>query len=925
MSNNKESMQEQWSSSQLFGGNSDYLEALYESFVKDPASVDPSWQRYFSQIASKQEPIHSEIRQHFIELAKHPVLAQVVTTGGSAKSLAVYELIEAYRCYAHRKAKIDPLGMIKVPALEQLNLNTYNLASELNAEFAFSDWNQAKPQSLKAIVEKLEQLYCGSIGYEYMHISNPEEKKWFQNKIENESFSLSPERKRWLLQRLIAADVLEKFFTTRYPGKIRFSLEGNDSFIPMVNAIIERAGEKKVKKVIMAMAHRGRLNALVNVMGMPMPKVLTEFDGKPDPNLYAGDVKYHLGYSVDVNTAGGALHLVMPFNPSHLEIISPVAEGCIHSYQDQLNGNKNEAFAIEVHGDAAVAGQGVNMELLNMSQTPGYGNGGAIHIVINNQVGFTLANVDEARSTPYCTDIAKMFELPAFHVNANDPEAVLHVAELALEYRMTFNKDVFIDLVGYRRYGHNEADEPSATSPLMYQVVKKMPSAAKLYADKLIAENLLKVEEVDAMSKAYRASLDTDKALVDLANVRDHNELWKPFLKQSWKAQYNSKLSKEDLVNTAKQLEKLPEGFALQAQVAKVYAERAKMTSGEIPINWGYAETLAYATLLKAGYPVRLSGEDSGRGTFSHRHSVLHDQNQDSIYIPLNHVAEKQAKYTVIDSLLSEEAVLAFEYGYSWTDPNTLDIWEAQYGDFVNGAQVVIDQFLCSAEEKWGKLSGLTMLLPHAQEGAGPEHSSARLERFLQLCANDNMQVCSPSTPAQIYHLLRRQILRPYRKPLIIMSPKSLLRHPLVTSSLDELANGQFALAIDEVDQINKAEVSRVIFCHGKVYYDLLAMRRQEKIQDIALIRIEQLYPFPSDEVKAILAQYKKAKDFVWCQEEPYNQGAWGKVRDDLSALLPNLSYTGREAMGTTAAGYSALYQEQQKKLINEALKLQGK
>jgi 2-oxoglutarate dehydrogenase E1 component len=858
-------------------------------------------------------------------LAKHPVLGQVISSSDPGKSLAVYELIEAYRARAHRKAKIDPLNMMQAPALPELDLNALGLGASLNQEFSLADWNGGKPQALKAIVEKLEQVYCGSIGYEYMHISNPEERSWFQNKIESQAFSLSADRKRWLLQRLVAADVLEKFFTTRYPGKIRFSLEGNDTFIPLVNEIIDRAGSKKVKKIIMAMAHRGRLNALVNVMGMPMPKVLSEFDGKPDPNLYAGDVKYHLGYSIDLKTSGGPLHLVMPFNPSHLEIISPVAEGSIHAYQNELGGNKNEAFAIEVHGDAAVAGQGVNMELLNMAQTPGYGNGGAIHIVINNQVGFTLAQADQARSTPYCTDIAKMFEIPALHVNANDPEAVMWVAELALEYRMSFNKDIFIDLVGFRRYGHNEADEPSATSPLMYQVIKKMPSAAKMYADKLIAENVVTAEQVEEMSKSYRQSLDGDKPLVELEKVRDHNEKWQAFMKQPWTAKYEPKLSKSELTNIAKQLEKLPEGFALQAQVAKVYAERAKMTVGESPINWGYAETLAYATLLKAGHPVRLSGEDSGRGTFSHRHSVLHDQATDDIYIPLNHVADKQANYTVIDSILSEEAVLAFEYGYSWTDPNTLTIWEAQYGDFVNGAQVVIDQFICSAEEKWGKLSGLTMLLPHAQEGAGPEHSSARLERFLQSCAHDNMQVCAPTTPAQIYHLLRRQILRPYRKPLVVMSPKSLLRHPLVTSTFDELANGQFVTVIDEIDTLKKAEINRVVLCQGKVYYDLLAMRRQEKIQDIALIRIEQLYPFPADELKAVLSQYKNAKEFIWCQEEPYNQGAWFKVRDDISPLVSNLSYIGREAMGTTAAGYPSLYQDQQKKLINEALKLQAK
>jgi len=922
MKTSNESMDQQWESSQLFGGNSDYLEAIYESYLHDPNSVDPSWKQYFAKMVNHPEALHSEIRQQFIELAKHPMANVGVNTSGNAdKAVAVYQLIEAYRALGHRKAKIDPLNLMPVPALPELDLNTYGLTANLNDSFSFIDWNGGKPQTLQAIVERLNQLYCSSTGFEYMHIRKLEERKWWQNRIENSSFSLNADRKRWLLQRLVAADVLEKFFTTRYPGKIRFSLEGNDSFIPLVNALVDNAGKHSVKKVIMAMAHRGRLNALVNVMGMPMPKVLTEFDGKPDPNLLAGDVKYHLGYSVDVKTSGGPLHLVMPFNPSHLEIITPVSEGSIHAYQEALDNDKNSAFAIQIHGDAAVAGQGVNMEIMNMSETPGYGNGGSIHIVINNQVGFTLAKADEARSTPYCTDIVKMFECPALHVNANDPEAVLMVADLALDYRMSFNKDIFIDLVGFRRYGHNEADDPTATSPLMYQVIKKTLPTFKLYADKLIAENVVTQEQLEQMSKSYRASLDTDQPLVELATVKDHNEGWQPFLKQSWTVKYESKMDKNELVNLAKQLDKVPAGFALQPQVAKVYADRAKMTAGEMPLNWGYAETLAYATLVKAGHPVRLSGEDCGRGTFSHRHSVLHDQNNDTVYIPLNNVAENQATYTVIDSLLSEEAVMAFDYGYSWIAPNTLTIWEAQYGDFFNGAQVVVDQFIVSAEEKWGKLSGLTLLLPHAQEGAGPEHSSARLERFLQSCANDNIQVCVPSTPAQIYHLLRRQVLRAYRKPLVIMSPKSLLRHPLVTSTLDELANGQFSNVIDEVDAIKKDQVSRVILCAGKVYYDLLAARREAKIDNIALVRIEQMYPFPSDDLKALLAQYKNAKEFIWCQEEPYNQGAWGKLRDDIGKLVPNLSCISREAMGTTAAGYPSLYQEQQKKIINQALK----
>lgn len=882
-------MQGYWKTSELEGENAAYLEGLYESYLEDPNSVDPKWRTYFDSVrGGASEVNHSDIRETFLELAKHPQAAAF--SGGAETSED-----NAYRKYGHLAAEIDPLKLLKKPSFEEAGLNP-NL-------------------------QKFKAIYCGTIGYEYAYIEDTARREWLRDQIENNQKPLNADQKKWLLQQLIAADGIEKYLGTKYVGQKRFSLEGGDAFIPLMNTLIAQSGDMGVEEIVIGMAHRGRLNVLINVMGKAPHKLFEEFDGKHNHDLLAGDVKYHNGFSSDVKISRGKkVHLALAFNPSHLEIVSPVVEGSVHARQYHRQGNEDQVLAIQVHGDAAFAGQGCVYESLNMAETKGFSNGGSIHIIINNQVGFTTSPSD-ARSTRYCTDIAKMFEAPVLHVNGNDPEAIYRAAQLAALYRHTFKLDIFIDLVCYRRHGHNESDEPSGTQPLMYQVVKAMPVPAKIYADRLAAEKVVSDADFTAMQQTYKKALDTGSPVVDLLPRENKTSIWKGLLGHDWRVAYKSQVAKKELVSLAKALDELPKDFTVQAQVLKTLQERSKMGAGELPFNWGGAEILAYATLVEKGLPVRLSGEDSGRGTFSHRHSVIKDQNTGAVYIPLNHVKKDQATFTVIDSTLSEESALGFEYGYAGSMPNALGIWEAQFGDFVNGAQVIIDQFISAAEEKWGKLCALTMLLPHGQEGMGPEHSSARLERFLQLCAHDNMQVCAPTTPAQIYHLLRRQVLRPYRKPLVIMSPKSLLRHPLVTSTLDELADGTFLPAIGEIDNLKPAKVRRVVFCQGKVYYDLLAKRREQKIEDVAILRVEQMYPFPDQEIKALLKDYKHVKDWVWCQEEPENQGAWFKLRDDFTALGLDCRYVGRQAYASPAVGYASVFKEQQEQLVAEALK----
>ena len=790
--------------------------------------------------------------------------------------------------------------------------------------------------SLRQIIDAVKTTYCGSIGAEYMYITDTVQKRWIQSRLEGSRSqpSFNKEQKRFLLERLTGAETLEKYLHTRYVGQKRFSLEGGESLIPALDDIIQHAGAQGVKEAVIGMAHRGRLNVLVNNLGKLPKDLFSEFEGVHAADLASGDVKYHQGFSSDIQTKGGALHLTLAFNPSHLEIVDPVVEGSVRARQQRrADKTGKQVLPVLIHGDAAFAGQGVVMETLNLSQTRGYGTGGTVHIVVNNQIGFTTSDPRDTRSTLYCTDVAKMIEAPVFHVNGDDPEAVLFVAEIALDYRMKFGKDVVVDIVCFRRLGHNEQDEPLVTQPLMYKKIAQHPGTRKLYADKLVAEGTLAAHEPEDMIKNFRAALDagqnTNAAI--LYGIRPALAVdWAPYLKIDWRHPADTAVPLADLKALADKLTTFPRDFKLHPTVERLIAARKQMGEGKLPLDWGMAENLAYASLLKDGYGVRISGQDSGRGTFAHRHAVFHDQNRErwdaGDYVPLRHIAAKQPNFVVIDSILSEEAVLGFEYGYASAQPFELVIWEAQFGDFANGAQVVIDQFICSGEAKWGRLCGLTMMLPHGFEGQGPEHSSARLERYLQLCAEYNIQVCVPSTPAQLFHMLRRQMVRPYRKPLIIMMPKSLLRRKESTSALDELATGTFQPVIGEIDDIDPKKAKRVVFCSGKVYFDILAQRRERKIGDVALVRVEQLYPFPHDEFGAQIALYPKAKSVVWAQEEPGNQGAWHRIQHYLQRDMradQKLSYALRPSSASPAVGYLAKHNEQQKALIDAALTLE--
>ncbi|WP_395947010.1 2-oxoglutarate dehydrogenase E1 component [Caedibacter taeniospiralis] len=947
MSETQESMASWWQSSPLSGSSSAYLDALYEAYLRDPTAVDSSWRQYFDAIRdNKHEVSHAEVREDFIALGKNPFRfalpasqGAVIDSGnypdGGDKVSAVMDLVYMYRSIGHKIANLDPLGIKQAQETPELELDFHGLnTSNLNESFNVGIFSDYKAMPLKDILLQLRHIYAGSIGYEFMHLSNMAEKLWFRQRIEKTIPGLSNERKAWLLDRLTAAEGLEKYLGMKYVGQKRFSLEGSESMIPALNEIINKAGEVAVEEIGLGMAHRGRLNVLVNIMGKSPEDLFKEFEGVQSKRFLSGDVKYHLGFASWHKTPKEEVRLALAFNPSHLETVDPVVEGAVRAKQDCFTENPHsKVVPVLIHGDSAFCGQGVVMETFALSQTRYYGTGGTIHIVINNQIGYTTDKKEDNRSSLYCTDIAKVVEAPVLHVNGDDPEAVIRVAGLAMDYRMMFNKDVVIDLVCYRRQGHNEADEPSGTQPLMYSVIKQLPTTRAIYAEKLEKEGVVTKAQADEMARAYRDRLQAGKVVADIIVGKHERKSrciadWRPYVNQKWDQGVDTRFAKDKLIELAQKLNDLPQALALQPQVRKAMDDRIKMASGKIPVNWGFAENLAYAMLLSEGFNIRLSGEDSGRGTFSHRHAVLHNYDHSNAnlldYTPLRHI-NQNAQCHIIDSILSEYAVLGFEYGYSCSSPKTLVLWEAQFGDFVNTAQVVIDQFIAAGEEKWGILSGLVMLLPHGQEGQGAEHSSARLERFLQLCAHDNMQVCIPTTPAQIFHMLRRQMLRTYRKPLIVMSPKSLLRHPLVHSSIDELADGQFQNVIAEVENIKPSEVSRVILCSGKVYYDLLTERTDKAVKDVAIIRLEQLYPFPQVDLGKVLAKYEHITDIVWVQEEPENQGAWWMIQHQLRKVLhkdQSLSYVGRKAAAAPAVGYPSLFHAQQAELVNDALKL---
>ena len=927
-----------WDSSHMAGANAAYVEELYETYLEDPQSVSENWRQIFDNLPKvdgvELETNHTEIKNQFRQLAALGPTARMSSPSVPSANISddrqvkVLQLINAFRFRGHQNANLDPLGLWKQERVRDIELSHHSL-SEQDFDSVFNVGSYAigkETMSLGELFKSLNRTYCGSIGAEYMHITDTDQKRWLQQKIESVQAKpeISRDEKLSILKGLTAADGMEKYLGSKFPGAKRFSLEGGDALIPMLKGLITKAGTAGTKEVVIGMAHRGRLNVLVNVLGKNPSVLFDEFSGKHDDSLGAGDVKYHAGFSSDFATPGGNVHLALAFNPSHLEIVNPVVMGSVRARLARRNNDTNTVLPITIHGDSAIAGQGVVQETFNMSQTRGFAVGGTVRIVVNNQVGFTTSKTEDTRSTQYCTDIAKMVQAPIFHVNSDDPEAVAFVTQLALEYRNKFKRDVVIDLVCYRRHGHNEADEPNATQPLMYQKIKKHPVPRAIYADQLIAEGVIEQRDADRYIEEYRAALDHGACVVEeWRPMTEHSVDWSPYLGHDWDTPYDGSLSVEKLKALGESITTIPEEHKLQSRVNKLYQDRKAMVAGEKLLVWGMAENLAYATIVDAGEDIRITGQDSGRGTFFHRHAVLHNQKDASTYMPLQHIREGQGEIEIYDSVLSEEAVMAFEYGFATAEPTCLTIWEAQFGDFANGAQVVFDQFLSSGEAKWGRLCGLTVLLPHGYEGQGPEHSSARLERFLQMCADHNWQVCVPSTPAQVYNMLRRQVVRPMRKPLIVMSPKSLLRHPLAVSSMEELAEGKFHNVIGEIDDIEPKNVKRVVMCSGKVYYDLLDQRRKNEQTDVAIIRLEQLYPFPQEECAKVVAQYSHVKDWVWCQEEPQNQGAWYCSQHHFWQAIPDgakLTYAGRDASSSPAVGYVSVHNQQQKALVEDAL-----
>ena len=926
----------QFSQSSQLGANAAYIEDLYEQYLVAPDSVGPKWKSYFDGFHGREagDVPHSAVRDAVAaagRAARDGGGPAAAPAAGDERERAVGRLITAYRSRGHLGANLDPLGMQAAHEAPDLGLAFHRLSeSDLDVEFSTGGVAGQARMKLRDLVARLKATYTGPIGAEFMHISDAEQRRWMYERLEaaGGDFGRSMDDKRRILERLTAAEGLERYLHTKYVGQKRFSLEGGDALIPLLDDLVRRAGGDGVKDIVIGMAHRGRLNVLINTLGKPPRALFDEFEGKfehtNDP-AHTGDVKYHMGFSADVQTPGGPVHLALAFNPSHLEIVDPVVVGSVRSRQQRRgDAERKQVLPVLLHGDAAFAGQGVVMELFQMSQARGFAVGGTVHVVINNQVGFTTSDRQDARSTLYCTDVAKMVGAPVLHVNGDDPEAVVFCAELAFDFRQRFGKDVVIDLVCYRRHGHNEADEPAATQPLMYQTIRAHKTPRELYAERLIADGALTAEQAQAVVDAYRDKLDAGEVTTEVATVKPDEFTidWSKYLSGKLSDPVDTRVDASKLAALAKTINTIPDEIVLHPRVAKIYEDRRKMAAGDLPGDWGFAENLAYATLLDEGVKLRLVGQDSGRGTFFHRHAVLHDQKTDQYYLPLRQLVKNPDDATIIDSLLSEEAVMAFEYGFATADPSTLDIWEAQFGDFANGAQVVIDQFISSGEAKWNRLCGMTLLLPHGYEGQGPEHSSARLERFLQMCALDNMLVCVPTTPAQAFHMIRRQMRMATRKPLIVMTPKSLLRHKLAVSSLDELANGSFQHLIADA-QADAKKVDRVIVCSGKVYYDLIEEARKRELGNVALLRIEQLYPFPRDLLTAELKKYAKATDVVWCQEEPQNQGAWYQIQHHLRACLQPkqvLHYAGRARSPAPAVGHFNDHVAEQQQLVADAL-----
>ena len=937
----------------LHGGNAVFIAELYEQYLRDPASVDESWKGFFAELKTNGRADRAPApaawgrmrpqvigNGHDAAPAGNGAAAEPGEGGRQAThdSIRALMLIRAYRVRGHLYARLDPLGLHEPEHHPELDPATYG--------FGEDDWDRPifidgvlgrEHATMREIEAALHDIYSSSIGVEFMHIQDPDQKAWIQRRIERplNRTEFTERGRRAILERLTEAEVFEHFLDRKYIGTKRFGLEGGEALIPALEQIIKRGGEMGLEEAVIGMAHRGRLNVLANFMGKPFQAIFSEFQGQPanpEDVQGSGDVKYHLGTSSDREFDGNVIHLSLCPNPSHLEIVNPVVIGRARAKQEQRgDDDRDKVMPILLHGDAAFIGQGLVAETFELSELKGYKVGGTIHVVINNQIGFTTSPTD-SRSSPYCSGMAQIVQAPVFHVNGDDPEAVVHVARIATEFRFRFKRDVVIDMYCYRRQGHNEADEPAFTQPIMYDAIDRHATTRAIYAGRLVAEGLLTGEEADGIVEDFRAKLDRD---FEAANSYKPNKA--DWLEGAWSGievasegdrRGSTAVSLDRLKAVGERLTEVPEGFNLNPKIARQFRQRAKVFETGEGLDWATAEALAFGTLAAEGIPVRLSGQDCGRGTFSQRHAVLRDQVDERKFTPLQHIGRDQGRVEIIDSPLAEASVLGFEYGYSQSEPHALVMWEAQFGDFANGAQVVMDQFISSGESKWLRMSGLVMLLPHGYEGQGPEHSSARLERYLQLCGEDNMQVVYPTTPANYFHALRRQVRREFRKPLIVMTPKSLLRHRLCVSGLDELADGSsFHRVMPEIDGIDAGKaVRRVVLCSGKVYYDLLQRRREEKIRDVALLRVEQLYPFPEGTLAEELARYPEA-DIVWCQEEPQNMGAWTFVDRRIEAVLEEVGgkarrprFVGRREAASPATGLLTRHNFEQKALVAEAL-----
>ncbi|QBQ99838.1 2-oxoglutarate dehydrogenase E1 component [Paraburkholderia pallida] len=926
----------------LFGENAPYVEEQYELYLADAASVTDEWRGYFNALretpaidgSDRDDAPHAPVVSSFVELARRargaPMPPAPLDNGLALarKQVAVQSLIAAFRMIGTREANLDPLMWTPPRAYAELTPAYYGLsAADMSTKFSTADtYLFDDDATLQDIVSALEATYSGTLGAEFMHLTDASQRQWWQMQLESTRATptLTAVDKARIIERLTAAEGLEKYLHTRYVGQKRFSLEGGESLIVLLDELVRYGASKKVRSVVMGMAHRGRLNVLVNIAGKPLHALFDEFDGKNIDPLPAGDVKYHKGFASVTQTGDGPVEVVLAFNPSHLEVVNPVVQGMARAKAEALSeGGGGDVLPVEIHGDAAMSGQGVVMETLSLSYTRGHGTGGTVHVVVNNQIGFTTSDPRDTRSSFYTTDVAKMIEAPILHVNGDDPEAVVLAVRLALDYRTEFRRSVVIDLVCFRKHGHQEQDTPAITQPMMYRAIASHPGVRALYAQKLIQQGVMTPEDAESAVNARRELLKNSHQ-----NQDAELSTWTRLDGNNFDPLRYSPPGAEWLRALAQRISTVPDGYELHPLVNKMMVARSEMAAGTRRVDWGMGEHLAFASLLRDGIDVRLSGQDSARGTFNHRHAVLHNPGRasrsDGVLVPLDHVGEAQGRFTVTNSILSEAAVLGFEYGYSTVNRNALVIWEAQFGDFANGAQVVIDQFIAAGAAKWGQASGLTLFLPHGQEGQGPEHASARLERYLQLSAEDNMRVTQPTTPAQLFHLLRMQALAFDRRPLVVMTPKSLLRHPQAVSTLDELAQGKFReiLLDSQIEPSSASRVERVIVTSGKVYFELLEHRRTSAIADTPIIRVEQLYPFPARQLAAEFARFPNLKDVVWCQEESRNQGAWAFVEPQLREILPSggtLRYAGPAASASTAPGYHSVHAERQSALVLSA------